>query len=387
MLKQKFMTNPNELLNYFENRQNETIDLIKEIVEIESPSYNVEGSKKVVGWIEKNVREILPEANIERIFAENYGEHLIIQAFENSDEKPILLLGHTDTVHPIGTKEQNPTRIENGKLYGCGTFDMKANIVLMLEVFCALKEFDLMPKRPINVLLACDEEVGSETGRKLVEQEAKKSAFCLVFEPSANGKVKTGRKGTGGYVLKTHGIPAHAGLEPEKGASAILEISRQIEKLHSFNDFEIGTNVTVGTIKGGTTSNVVPEKAECSIDVRFETLDEARRIENEIRSLKSFDERVQLEITGDINRPPMERTSDVVKLFEKAKATAETFDYELEETQVGGASDGNFVGALGVPLLDGLGIAGNNAHRLDEYIFVEDIPKRATLLAKMLIED
>lgn len=377
---------PTELLNYFTQQQDETTGLIIEIVEIESPSYDIEGSRKVVDWIENIVRNILPEAKIERIFKENYGEHLIIRAFENiSDKQPILLLGHTDTVHPVHSKTQNPTRIENGKLYGCGTFDMKANIVLILQVLKALQELRLTPKNPINILFACDEEVGSDTGRELVEREAKNAEFCLVFEPSANGKVKTGRKGTGNYTLKTHGIPSHAGLEPQKGASAILEIAGQIGKIHNLTDFEIGTTVSVGTIKGGTTSNVIPAEAECSIDVRFETLEEANRIENEIKSLKPSDKRVKLEILGEINRPPMERTADVVKLFEKAKKLAETFDYNLEETQVGGASDGNFVGALGIPLLDGLGIAGDNAHRLDEYILIEDIPNRATLLSLLII--
>lgn len=379
--------NPKTLLNHFQEMQDETINSISEIVEIESPSYNINGSKEVVNWIENKIKDILPNAKFERIFRESYGEHLIVRAFENiSHKNPILLLGHTDTVHPVHSKTQNPTRIEDGKIYGCGTFDMKANIVVILQVFKALKKFGLTPKQPITILLACDEEVGSDTGRELVEQEAKKAEFCLVFEPSANGRIKTGRKGTGNYILKTHGIPSHAGLEPNRGASAILEIAKQIEKLHSFTDFEIGTTVSVGTIKGGTTSNVVPAEAECSIDVRFETLDEANRIENELKSLKPFDERVNLELHGGINRPPMERTESVIALFEKAKELAKTFDYDLEETQVGGASDGNFVGALGIPLLDGLGIKGDGAHTLEEYVFVEDIPKRATLLTLLLTE-
>ena len=333
------------------------------------------------------VQKILPDARVERISAENYGEHMIIRCFgAASNLKPVFILGHSDTVHPIGSKKQNPTRIEDGKFYGCGIFDMKANIVVMLEVFRAIKTFGLSPCRPINIFIACDEEVGSVTGREFVEREAKKAEFCLVFEPSANGKVKTGRKGTGGYTLKTHGIPSHAGLDPEKGASAILEISRQIKRLHKLNNFEIGTTLTVGTIKGGTTTNVVPAEAECSIDVRFETLEEANRIEEQLNSLQPFDQRVTLELLGEINRPPMQRTEGVVKLFQKARKIANTFDYTLEETQVGGASDGNFVGALGIPLLDGLGVAGDGAHTLNEFIFTEDIPKRATLLAKMLLE-
>ena len=379
--------NPQKLLEYFTNRRDEIVNSIVEIVEIESPSYDISGSRNVVDFLEKEARKISDDLNIERIFAENYGEHFILRAFPQSDEKPILLLGHTDTVHPRGTKTNNPTRIEAGKLYGCGTFDMKANVVLMFEILRAFAELNLKPTRPITILLSCDEEVGSFTGREIVEREAEKSEFCLVFEPSANGKVKTGRKGTGMFTLKTHGIPAHAGLEPEKGASAILEISRQIEKLHLLNDLEKGTTVNVCTISGGTTTNVIPAEAECSIDVRFTSMAEAERIESEIRNLKSFDERVSLELLGAINRPPLERTENVIKLYEKARRIAAEFDYELGEAQVGGASDGNFVAALGVPVLDGLGIAGNGAHTLEEFIFIEDIPKRAAILAKLILED
>lgn len=378
--------NPNQLLNYFQERRPQIENLIREIVEIESPSFNEPGSRRVVDWVERQFRENLPDPVFERIVAGGCGEHLLVRAFHTkNDLKPILLLGHTDTVHPVGSTEKNPTRIENGRLYGCGTFDMKANIAVMSEVFRAFREFDRVPPRPVTVLLACDEEVGSPTGRRLVEEEAKKSEICLVFEPSANGKVKTGRKGTGMYTLKTHGIPAHAGLDPEKGASAILEIARQIEKLHTLNAPEKGTTVNVCTINGGTTSNVIPENASCEVDVRFTSIGEAERIEQEINALKPFDRRVRLELLGGINRPPMERTEQVVELFEKARKLAAGFGYEIGETQVGGASDGNFVGALGVPLLDGLGIAGDGAHTLNEYVLIEDIPPRATLLTLLLL--
>jgi glutamate carboxypeptidase len=377
--------NSKELLNYFQSKREKIIDSIREIVEIESPSRDIEGSRKVVDWIESEVKNISTDFKFERVFAENYGEHLIIRGFD-SNEKPILILGHTDTVHPHKSKEKNPTRIENEKLYGCGSFDMKGNIALFLEVLRVFNKFDLKPKRPINILLTCDEEIGSPTGRELVEREARASEFCFVCEPSANGKVKTGRKGTGMFTLKTHGIPAHAGLEPEKGASAILEISQQIPLIQKLNDLENGTTANVCTIKGGTTSNVIPEYASCEIDVRFTRKSEAERIENALKNLKSFNEKVSLEIVGEINRPPLERTENVIELFEKTKKLAAEFDYNLEETQVGGASDGNFVGALGVPVLDGLGIAGNGAHTLEEFVFIKDIPNRATLLTLLLLE-
>ena len=374
------------LTDYFHSRQAAILDTIHQIVEIESPSNDVEGSRAVVDFLVGEFEKIALDLRIERIAAKNVGEHLIIRAFP-SDEKPILLLGHTDTVHPVGAKLQNPTRIEGDKFYGGGIFDMKANCVLMLEVLRSYAALNLKPQHPITILLSCDEEIGSFTGREIVEREAANAAFCYVCEPSANGKVKTGRKGTANYILKAHGIPAHAGLEPEKGASAILEIARQIERIHSLNNPEIGTTANVCTVAGGTTTNVIPENAVCSIDVRFSSMSEAERIEDAIVNLKSFDERISLEISGGLNRPPLERNADVVNLYEKARRIAAKFEYDLGETQVGGASDGNFVAALGIPVLDGLGVAGGGAHTLEEFIFVDDVPKRAALLAALILAD
>ncbi len=359
------------------------IDAIRQIVEIESPSFDTERSGLVVDWIEKKFQSMEFDLEIERVGAEGYGDHLIIRAF-SGDAKPLLLIGHTDTVHPLGSRERNPTRIEGDKFFGCGIFDMKANIVLMLEALRFFKETGTRPARPITFVLSCDEEVGSYSGRAIVEQEAELADHCLVLEPSANGSVKTGRKGTGMYTLRAHGIPAHAGLEPEKGASAILELARQIERLHTFNNVSAGTTVNVCTATGGTTTNVIPEHAECTIDVRFSSLAEAERVYEEVYSLKPFDTRVTLEILGNVNRPPMERTSAVAALYEKARVLAASFDYDLGETQVGGASDGNFVAALGVPVLDGLGITGDGAHTLNEHILVSDIAERAALITLLL---
>lgn len=374
------------LLDYFHSKQAGILESIHKIVEIESPSNNVAGSRAVIDFLISEIENVALDLQIERSAATNVGEHLIIRAFPSS-EKPILLLGHTDTVHPIGAKTQNPTRIEGDRFYGGGIFDMKANVVLMLKVLRSFAELKLKPKRPLTILLSCDEEIGSFTGRAIVEREAVNCEFCLVGEPSANGKVKTGRKGTANYVLEAHGVPAHAGLEPEKGASAILEIARQIEKVHLLNNPETGTTANVCTVAGGTATNVIPENASCSIDVRFSTLAEAERIENTLKNLQCFDQRVSLKLVGEINRPPLERTASVVKLYEQARNIAAGFDYELGETQVGGASDGNFVAALGVPVLDGLGVSGGGAHTLEEFIFVDDIPRRAALLAALLLAD
>jgi glutamate carboxypeptidase len=376
---------PTEILSRFRGRQELILEQIRQIVELESPSHDVERNRAVSRWVEAEARKTGIDLEIEKIAADGYGDHLIIRAFP-SDRKAVMLLGHTDTVHPVGTSAVNNIRIEDGRFYGPGIFDMKANVVLMLEALRYFAETESRPARPVTILLSCDEEVGSFTGREHVEREALRSEFCLVCEPSSNGRVKTGRKGTGMFTVKAHGVPAHAGLEPEKGANAILELSRQIEKLQALNDMAIGTTVNVCTIKGGTTSNVIPEHAECTVDVRFSAMSEATRIDAAIRGLTSADDRVSLEILGGVNRPPMERTESIAALYDKARSLAASFSYEIGETQVGGASDGNFIGALGVPLLDGVGIAGDGAHTLNEYIYIDDIPKRSALLVAMMVE-
>jgi glutamate carboxypeptidase len=378
--------NSSEILDHYRSAQDELIESIREIVEIESPSCDPERSKAVMLWVENEARKIGLDLSVEKIPADGYGEHLIIRAFPGEAE-PLLILGHTDTVHPVGTKLTNRTRIEDGRFYGSGIFDMKANVVLVLAALRFIRENGFQPPRPLNIFLSCDEEVGSYSGRPLLEAEARRADHCLIFEPSAAGRAKTGRKGTGMYTVKAHGIPAHAGLEPEKGASSILELSRQIDKLHRLNDPASGTTVNVCTIHGGTTTNVIPEKAQCSVDVRFSTMTEAERIDRELKGLSPFDGRVSLEISGGINRPPLERTGKVTDLFEKARTLAGSFGYQLGETQVGGASDGNFVAALGVPVLDGLGIAGDGAHTLNEHILVDDIAPRATLITLLLNSD
>ena len=375
--------NPVEILEYFESRTDSAAAAIREIVGIESPSFDAGRSRAIAGWVENAFRATGVELHFERIPAEGCGEHLIIRAFPG-DAKPVLILGHTDTVHPVGTLERNPVRFENDKFFGPGIFDMKANVVMMIEAFRFFEEYGQRLTRPVTIVLSCDEEVGSHTGRPIIEREAENAEMCLVLEPSSNGRVKTGRKGTGMFTLRAKGIPAHAGLEPEKGASAILEIARQIGRLNTLNENELGTTVNVCTASGGTTTNVIPEFAECTIDVRFLTLDEGERIYEEIFGLKPFDERVTLEILGSMNRPPLERTNGVIHLYERARELAASFGYDLGETQVGGASDGNFVAALDVPVLDGLGVSGAGAHTLEEHVLVSDIAKRATLIALLL---
>lgn len=375
------------LIAYFQKRQDEILAAIRTVVEIESPSYDVAGSLAVVDVLEATARSIPGVNSVERILSDGYGDHLIIRAYQDikNNAGHIFLLGHTDTVHPRGSLAERPWREEGDKIFAPGIFDMKANCVLMLAVLQCLADLKLKPSAPITILLSCDEEVGSDTGRAHVEREAAGARACFVFEPSGpGGKVKTGRKGTGNFTLKAHGVASHAGLDPQKGASAILELARQIQKLESLTDYDLGTTVTVNTIKGGTASNVIAAEAECDIDMRFTSMAEAARIENELKMLTPVDSRVSLELIGAINRPPMERTESTVVLFEKVKAAAMSLGAILEEIQVGGASDGNFVGALGVPVLDGLGITGDGAHSVNEHIVAVDIPFRGALLSTLL---
>jgi glutamate carboxypeptidase len=367
-------------------RRGEWLALTRRLVEIESPSGDEAGSRAVVELLAEAARGIECVTNIERLKSENYGEHLRVSAFGDArSEDSILIVGHTDTVHPRGSLQERPWREESGRIYGPGIFDMKANCALVIMALRALSILKITPRRSLVLLLTCDEETGSMTGRALIEEAARRARCALVLEPPASdGRVKTARKGTGIFRLKALGRAAHAGLEPEKGASAILEMARQIQSLHALGDTARGTTINVGVVQGGTASNVVAAEASAEIDVRFSTFEEARRIEREMRALKPFDERVRLSIEGGINRPPLERTGQVAALYEHARSIAALLDFELGEASVGGASDGNFIAAQGVAVLDGLGIEGDGAHAVHEHIFADGIAQRGALLACLI---
>ena len=369
------------------SRQGEMLALTRSLVETESPSGDLEGSRAVVNLLAEAARKIDGVTSVERIESPDYGEHLRVRAFGDARDHSdtILIIGHTDTVHPRGSLRERPWREEAGRIYGPGIFDMKASCALVLEAIRACATQGFAPRCPVVLLLTCDEETGSMTGRALIEKEAGRARGVLVLEPPASGgRVKTARKGTGLFTIEAHGIAAHAGLEPEKGASAILEIARQIERLHAMNDPARGITVNVGVVKGGTRSNVVPASASAEIDVRFSTTEEAKRLEEKILGAQSFDERVKLSIKGSINRPPLERTEKVAALFNLARKVAALLDFDLGEASVGGASDGNFAAALNVAVLDGLGIDGDGAHATHEHIVVEDIARRGALLAGLI---
>lgn len=376
------------LLEIFEGRRAEMLSLTRALVETESPSGDLEGSRAVVGLLADAAQKIDGVVSVERITAKgDYGEHLRIRAFGDArgDGATTLLLGHTDTVHPRGSVQARPWRESDGRIYAPGIFDMKANCVLALEALRACGAAGLMPGHSVLLLLTCDEETGSDSGRALVEEEARRASAVLVLEPPASGgRVKTSRKGTAGYTVSIEGRASHAGLEPEKGVSAILEMARQIERLHAMNDFAVGTTINVGVVSGGTRSNVVAAEADAEVDVRFKTMAEALWLEEFFLNLRPFDERVRITVEGGINRPPLERTEAVVALYERARRISAAFDFELGETSVGGASDGNFAAAVGASVLDGLGIDGDGAHAAHEHIIVEDITRRGALLAALI---
>jgi len=377
-----------QILGRLQSRQGDIETFIRALVEIESPSGDESGSAAVVELLATTARGVSSVDSVEAVKVPGFGQHLVIKAFQQAEAGQVLIVGHTDTVHSLGSLAERPWRREAGRIYGPGIFDMKANCALAIEILRTLSELNLKPRFGVTVVLTCDEEVGSASGWPLIERFAKETqARCaFVMEPPAlGGRVKTGRKGTGIYTIKVEGKAAHAGLEPEKGASAILELARQTERLHALNLSGSGITLNVGVVHGGTRSNVVAAQAEGEIDVRFSTEAESEEIHRILSSVQPVDERTKVFVSGGINRPPMERTPAVVELFEKARSVASYLDFELGEAQVGGASDGNFIAALGVPVLDGLGISGDGAHAVHEHIEADDIARRGALIAGLLL--
>jgi glutamate carboxypeptidase len=374
----------NARLRYFEQRRELMVQAIRELVEIESPSDNKAAVDRIGQFLTAKFEALGGQTQFHR--TSEFGDSLQIDFAADSTRKPVLVLGHYDTVYPLGTLAKMPCEIENGRLRGPGVLDMKSGIALMLHAIEALQAWHGAAPRPITVFLVSDEEVGSYSSRKITEGLAKKSAGVLVLEPAAGlrGAVKTARKGVGEYTLHVKGIAAHAGLDPGKGHSAILELARQLAVIAKLNDLRQGISVNPGVIAGGTRTNVVAAEASADIDVRIKRAKQASGIDLKLRSLKPFDKHCKLAIDGGINRRPMERTAGVAALYNKAQEIAREIDWKLDEAAVGGGSDGNFTAGLGIPTLDGLGGVGEGAHAAHEYIVISELPRRALLLAGMI---
>ncbi|MBX6362767.1 MAG: M20 family metallopeptidase [Gemmatimonadetes bacterium] len=352
---------------------------------MESPSGDVARATALAEVVTAELAAAGAETRL--VDAPGFGRH--VQATvpgANPSAAPILILGHLDTVWPVGTLADRPFRIVDGRAEGPGIFDMKAGLAVAIEALAELHHAGRRPARPVRVLVTCDEEVGSTTSRPLIEQLARGAAATLVLEPSLpGGAAKTARKGVGVYRLRFTGRAAHAGIDPAKGVSAVLEMAHQILALHALAAPDRGTTVSVGPVRGGTVSNVIPAEAEAEVDVRFATLDEGQRVDAAIRSLRPALPGAGVAVVeGGINRPPLERTAAVAALYRTARDLASDIGFDLPEGSTGGGSDGCFTAALGIPTLDGLGPQGGGAHAVDEHILVADLPRRVALVRRLL---
>jgi glutamate carboxypeptidase len=301
---------------------------------------------------------------------------------KSSKHKPILLLGHLDTVWPMGTLKSMPWREADGKIYGPGVLDMKAGVVMALTAISVLRELSLL--RPVTLLLNSEEEVGSPVSRPITEKLALESSAVFVLEPAQVLALKTARKGIGNYHVHVTGVGAHSGVDFERGHSAVLELARQIEKISAFTDLKSGLTVNCGVISGGTRSNVIAAEARVEVDVRIARASDAKKVDRFFSSLRPFDRHCKLTVTGGINRPPMERKAGTIALFKQAKKLAAGLGFEIDEASTGGGSDGNFTAALDVPTLDGMGAIGAGAHAAHEHIVAEHLVPRTALLAAVI---
>lgn len=375
-----------ELIGYLETRQAAIIQSVRRMVEMESPSHHKKSVDLLGERLAQAFREIDGEVRFHR--GGKFGAHLQVDFAANTKRPPVLLLGHFDTVWDLGTLASMPFREADGRLWGPGVLDMKSGIAQMIFAIEAWRTLHGKLQRPVRVLLVTDEEVGSESSRPITESLATKSGAVLVVEPSygLEGALKTARKGVGDYTLKVKGRAAHAGLDFEKGASAILELSKQLLEIAKFTDLKQGITVNAGVVRGGTRTNVIPDEAEAEFDLRIAAAGQAKTLDRKFRSLKPFDSRCQLEVSGGINRPPLERTEQVVRLFRTAQQIAAEIGWHLDEASVGGGSDGNFTAGLGIPTLDGLGAVGEGAHARNESVLISELVRRTALLARLIEE-
>jgi glutamate carboxypeptidase len=371
-------------LSYFEESRAEIIEFIRWLVEQESMSREAEANRRIAENLGKKL--VSMGAQVELLDDPKFGATLRAR-FNGAEESrgQLLVVGHLDTVWPLGTLAERPFRVENGNAFGPGIFDMKAGVAVAAFAMRALKDLSRKTQRPVTMLMTCDEETGSHFSREIIEAEARTARAALVLEPPIpGGTIKTARKGVGEFELIIHGKPAHAGNDPRAGVSAITEMANQVLAINRLVDYSRGTTLNVGVVRGGVLSNVIAAEARASIDMRFQTEDEGARVTEAMASLKPVDNRARIEVRGGINRPPLVRTSEIGELFDHAKQLAAEMDYELKEGSVGGGSDGNFIAAMGVPVLDGLGVDGAGAHAEHEHIIIEDIPRRAALLARLI---
>ncbi len=366
-------------------RRKETalLDLIRKLVLVESPSDTKAAVDACVALATDAIRARSGRVKLHREHI--YGD--IVEARfgprKRGAAKPILVLGHLDTVWPVGTLRNMPCRVADGRLWGPGTLDMKAGVAMALTAIEMLTEANLL-NREIVLLLNSDEEIGSPASQPITEKLAIECSAVFVLEPAQGLAYKTARKGTGNWRIDIRGKAAHAGVDFEKGASALRELSHVIETVSNWTDLKRALTVSVGLAGGGSKTNVIPAEAFAEVDVRIAKKTDGPRIERKFAGLKSADKRCLLTVTGGINRPPMERTRGTVRLHQQARFLASELGLTLDEASTGGASDGNFTSALGIPTLDGMGAVGEGAHASHESIVIEHLAPRTALLAGMM---
>lgn len=366
----------------FEKQASAIKTLLGELVRIESPSTDKAAVDRLGARILREVAELGGEAQV--VHSQTAGDQIV--ARWGNGGGGILLLSHMDTVFDLGTLAELPFREEDGKVYGPGTLDMKGSIAILLGVLRLFRQGGVWPSRPLTALFTSDEEIGSLTSRRLIEEQARQAEVVFCLEPAlANGALKTQRKGTGDIEIRANGVASHAGVDHKKGRNAIEELAHHVLAAQKLTDYVRGTTVNVGVIQGGTRPNVVPDRAEAQIDFRVASMEELKRLEQWVSQLAPVVEGTRLEATITLNRPPMPRDATMIRTFEKAQAIGRSIGLELAEGGTGGGSDANFVAPLGVPVLDGLGAVGEGAHSRNEYIRADSLPERAALLAALML--
>ncbi|WP_031497142.1 M20 family metallopeptidase [Bryobacter aggregatus] len=372
-------------LSWTQANQPEWIAFLKAMVEVETPSGDEMAITRFADLLEKHVSDI---ATVKRVKGPGFGPHLLLEFDLPGAKKKgqILGLAHSDTVHPTGTLQKFPFAAKAGRLFGPGVLDIKGGIAQFVFAARALRAWGIPVAKKVVLQINSDEEVGSDSSRALSEKMAKQSDYVLVVEPGTglSGKLKTARKGTGDYSVRVKGIASHAGVDFLAGASAIVELAKQIEVIAGFTDLERGLTVNPGVIQGGTRTNVVAAEAQVDVDIRIARLKDFNALDRKFRKLKAIDKRCQITVEGGLNRPPMERSQAIAAMFAKARTLALDLDVKLEESATGGGSDGNFTAALGVPTLDGLGMVGEGAHTLQECLLLDRVADRTALLAKLI---
>ena len=370
-------------LSFAQHQQSELLALLQRMVEIESPSDNKAAVDQMGEFLAQQFQNQGGKVTTHKV--SDYGNHLQIEFSRASDKKPVMLLGHFDTVWPLGTLASMPFRVQGGRAFGPGILDMKAGIAMMIFALRALREAGAS-HHPVTIFLDTDEEVGSESSRAITESIARQCEAVLVLEPAqgAQGFLKTSRKGVGDFTIRVRGKASHSGVDFEKGQSAVVELAHQILEITKFVDLPRGITVNPGVVHGGTRSNVVAAEASMDVDIRVARMADKDELEQKFAGLRPFNPQCQLEITGGLNRPPMERTPGNVRLFQLAQTLAKGIGIDLGESSTGGGSDGNFTSALGIPTLDGLSAVGEGAHATHESIVLEELPRRTAILAGLI---